>query len=372
MKTHHLYPALGYDEFWDRMASSDRLEEQEFLPELIRSEDELEELLSKPSPKTTKVLSELDGDVLILGVSGKIGPTLAKLVKRAMDNGRLGKRVIGVSRFSNMGLREKLNEAGIETVSCDLMDEDAVKNLPDAQNVIYMVGRKFGTEEDSSLTWAINTYPPAVVSERFRNSRITVFSTGNVYPLVPISSGGADELTLPNPIGEYAQSCLGRERVFEHFSKKYGTKIVFLRLNYAIELRYGVLLDVAQKVFHSSPIDLRMGYTNVIWQGDVNNIAVQSLKLCRVPPDIINVAGPEMISIRWLAEQFGKLLNKKPLFKNKEAEIALLSNASKCHSIFGRPKITLERMIKWVAHWVMADGPTFNKPTHFEVMDGRF
>ncbi len=354
------------------MVGSDRLEEHEPFPELIRSEDELEELLSRPSPKAAKVLSELDGDVLILGVSGKIGPTLARLVKRAIDDARLEKSVIGASRFSNPGLRGKLNEAGIETVSCDLMDEDAVENLPDAQNVIYMVGRKFGTEEDSSLTWAINTCLPTIVSKKFRNSRITVFSTGNVYPLVPVSSGGADESAIPNPVGEYAQSCLGRERIFEYFSRRYSTKIVFLRLNYAVELRYGVLLDVAQKVFHGSPVDLKMGYVNVIWQGDVNNIAVQSLKLCKSPPEIINVTGPETISVRWLAEQFGRLFDKKPVFKNREMETALLSNTSKCFRVFGRPTVTLEQMIKWVAHWVLIGGCAFNKPTHFDVVDGKF
>jgi len=342
------------------------------LPGRVESEEELEEMLSRPTPETVKAVSRLDGDILILGVSGKIGPTLARLVKRAVEEGGLDKRVIGVSRFSTPGLREELERTGVETVSCDLLEEEEVERLPEASNVIYMVGRKFGTEEDHSLTWAINTHIPAIVSRRFRRSKIVVFSTGNVYPLVPTSSGGADESTPPDPVGEYAQSCLGRERIFEYFSKKYGLKTLFLRLNYAIDLRYGVLLDVAKKVFEGLAIDLRMGYVNVIWQGDVNNIAVRSLELCSSPPEIVNVTGPETVSVRWLAEKFGVLFGKKPVFKNSEMENALLSNASKCFRIFGPPTVALDQMIKWVAHWVLIGGRTFNKPTHFEAVDGRF
>ncbi|MEM3957798.1 MAG: NAD(P)-dependent oxidoreductase [Thermoproteota archaeon] len=342
------------------------------LPDLIESEAELDEILSRPMHETVETVSRLDGDILILGVSGKIGPTLARLVKRAVDKAGLRKRVIGASRFSTPGLKEELEKAGVETVQCDLLEENQLDNLPDASNVIYMVGRKFGTEEDSPLTWAVNTLIPAMVSRRFRRSRIVVFSTGNVYPLVPVSSGGADESTPPGPLGEYAQSCLGRERIFEYFSNKYGLKTLFLRLNYAVELRYGVLLDVAERVFEGSPIDLRMGYVNVIWQGDVNNIAVRSLELCSSPPEIINVTGPEIVSVRWLAERFGALLRREPVFTNREMETALLSNASKCFKLFGCPTVTVERMIKWVAHWVLIRGRTLNKPTHFEVTDGKF
>jgi len=342
------------------------------LPDLLESEPELEEVLSRPMPETVKAVSRLEGDILILGVSGKIGPTLARLVKRAVDEGGLDKKVIGVSRFSTPGLREELEKMGIETFSCDLLEEEEVERLPEASNVIYMVGRKFGTQEDSSLTWAVNTHIPVIVSRRFKKSRIVVFSTGNVYPLVPVSSGGADESTPPDPVGEYAQSCLGRERIFEYFSKKYGLKTLFLRLNYAIDLRYGVLLDVARKVFEGLPIDLRMGYINVIWQGDVNNIAVRSLELCSLPPEVINLTGPETVSVRWLAEKFGAIFGKKPVFKNSEMGNALLSNASKCFRIFGPPTVTLDQMMKWVAHWVLIGGRTFNKPTHFEIVDGRF
>ncbi|MGB9717783.1 MAG: NAD-dependent epimerase/dehydratase family protein [Thermoproteota archaeon] len=342
------------------------------IPGLIESEAELEEILTRPTPETVKAVSQVDGDILVLGVSGKIGPTLARLVKRAVGEGGLAKRVIGASRFSTPGLREGLEKAGVETVSCDLLEEECLERLPEASNVVYMVGRKFGTGEDSSLTWAVNTLVSAMVARRFRSSRIVVFSTGNVYPLVPVSSCGADESTPPDPVGEYAQSCLGRERIFEHFSKKYGLKTLFLRLNYAVELRYGVLLDIAQKVFEGHPIDLRMGYVNVIWQGDVNNIAVRSLQLCKSPPEVINVTGPEIVSVRWLAEQFGAIFRKEPVFRNKEMEKALLSNASKCFRLFGCPTVTIGQMIRWVAHWVMIGGRTFNKPTHFEVADGKF
>ncbi|MEM1602242.1 MAG: NAD(P)-dependent oxidoreductase [Candidatus Bathyarchaeia archaeon] len=342
------------------------------LPDRIDSEEELDEILSRPTPETIKDLSEIDGDIMILGVAGKIGPTLARLVKRAVDEAGLSKRVIGVSRFSDPTIADKLKRYSIEVIPCDLLDEDAFSSLPEASNVIFMVGRKFGTEEDKTLTWATNTYIPALVAKKFRRSRVVVFSTGNVYPLVKVSLRGADESTPPAPIGEYAQSCLGRERIFEYFCKKYGTKALFLRLNYAIDLRYGVLLDVAQRVFNGIPIDLRMGYVNVIWQGDVNNIAVRALKYCSNPPEILNVTGPEIIPVRWLAKQFGKIFNKDPIFEGEEAEDALLSDASKCHMLFGYPKVTLGHMIKWVAHWVLINGPTLGKPTHFEVRDGRF
>jgi nucleoside-diphosphate-sugar epimerase len=342
------------------------------LPDKIESEEELDDLLSKPTKETIKDLSEIDGDMMILGVAGKIGPTLAKLIKRAVDEGGLDKRVIGVSRFSNPSVANKLALSGIEVISCDLLDEDAVNSLPEISNIIFMVGRKFGTEEDNTLTWATNIYLPALVAKKFRRSRIVVFSTGNVYPMVKICCRGADESVPPDPIGEYAQSCLGRERIFEYFCRKYGAKALFLRLNYAIDLRYGVLLDIAQKVFSGAPVNLAMGYVNVIWQGDVNNIAARSLKLCSNPPEILNVTGPEIIPVRWLAKQFGKIFGKEPIFEGKEAEDALLSDATRCHMIFGYPKVTLGHMIKWVAHWVTIGGPTLGKPTHFEVRDGRF
>ncbi len=342
------------------------------LPPVIKSEGELDELLSRPTPETVKTLRKLEGDILILGVSGKIGPSLARLAKRAIDESGNTAKVIGASRFSAKGVKESLDAAGVETISCDLLEESSLDKVPDATNVIYMAGRKFGTKEGKPATWAINAYSPALVARRFKHLRIVIFSTGNVYPLVPVKSGGATEDTPPQPLGEYAQSCLGRERIFEYFCGKFGTKAIFLRLNYAVELRYGILLDVAQKVFSGVPIDLRTGYANVIWQGDVNNIALQALTLCENPPSILNVTGPETVSIRWLANQFGEIFNGQPIFENECEDTALLSNAAKCHGVLGYPKVDLGRMIRWVAHWVSTGGPTLDKPTHFEVRDGRF
>ncbi len=341
-------------------------------PSKIETESVLEELISRPSPETVRAIQRIDGDIIILGAGGKIGPSLAILAKRAIEEAGVEKKVIAVSRFSASEIRQKLNKAGVEAIRCDLLERDEVNKLPEVSNVIYMVGRKFGTKGDEPLTWATNTYIPALIAQKFRNSRIVVFSTGNVYPLVPVSSGGATESDPPSPIGEYAQSCLGRERIFEYFCRKFGTKAIFLRLNYAIELRYGVLLDVASKVFRGEPIDLRMGYVNVIWQGDVNNVAIQSLTICQNPPKILNVTGPEIISIRWLATRFGEIFGKKPIFQNEEMETALLSNASEYHRIFGYPKVTLKQMIEWVAHWILIGGPTWNKPTHYDVRNGRF
>ncbi len=342
------------------------------LPFTIETEGELDELLSKPTPETIRTVQELQGDILILGVGGKIGPTLARLVKRAIDEAGTDKRVIGVSRFSAHGVRDSLDKIGVETISCDLLEEEAYDKIPNVLNVIYMTGKKFGTNEDKPSTWAVNTYAPALAAERFKNSRIVVFSTGNVYPFVHINSGGATESTPPEPVGEYAQSCLGRERIFEYFCHRYGTKAVFLRLNYAIDLRYGVLLDVAQKVYRGIPIGMRMGYFNVIWQGDVNNIAVQSLKICENPPNILNVTGPEIISLEWLANKFGRIFGREPIFEKEHMDTALFSDASKCQRIFGHLSVTLDDMIRWVAHWVQIDGETLNKPTHFEVRNGRY
>ena len=314
----------------------------------------------------------LDGDLLILGVGGKMGPTLAKQAKRAIDLAGITKKVIGVSRFSTSGVREDLHEAGIETIAADLLSEDCLQNLPNIQNVILMAGRKFGSTDNESLTWAMNSYMPGRVADRFRNARLVVFSTGNVYPLTPISHGGAAECLPPAPTGEYAQSCLSRERICAYFSLQFGTPMAILRLNYAIDLRYGILLDIAEKVYTEQPIRLEMGNVNVIWQGDANAVVLRVLTHCQSPPLILNVTGPETVSIRYLAGRFGALFNKPPRFKGEEAETALLSNASRCHRLFGYPRVSLEQMIEWVAEWVRIGGTTLRKPTHFEVRDGKF
>ena len=317
-------------------------------------------------------MTALDGDILILGVGGKMGPTLAKQAKRAIDAAGITKKVIGVSRFSTPGVQADLQGTGIETIAADLLSEDCLRNLPNVQNVILMAGRKFGSTDNENLTWAMNSYMPGRVADKFRDSRLVVFSTGNVYPLMPVSHGGATECLPPAPIGEYAQSCLSRERICAYFSSQFGTPMAILRLNYAIDLRYGILLDIAEKVYTEQPIPLEMGNVNVIWQGDANSVVLRAFAYCQSPPLILNVTGPETVSVRYLALRFGALFNKGLRFEGKEAKTALLSNASQCHRLFGYPRVSLEQMIEWMAEWVRIGGTTLRKPTHFEVRDGKF
>lgn len=338
----------------------------------IENSEQLEEVMSRPTPEVVEAMGEIAGDLLILGVGGKMGPTLAKLAKRAIDESGSSKRVIGVSRFSTPDLQADLNQAGIETIPCDLLNETELQGLPEVPNVIFMAGRKFGSTGNEPLTWAMNTYLPGRVAEKYRNSRIVVFSTGNVYPLTPISHGGATETNPVAPIGEYAQSCLGRERVFEHASNQFGTPLAILRLNYAIDLRYGILLDIAEKVYHEKPVDVTMGAVNVIWQGDANAVVLRTLLHCQSPPMLLNLTGPEIVSIRWLATRFGEIFGKSLVFEGIEADTALLNNAARCHQLFGYPRISLEQMVQWVAHWVEIGEMTLGKPTKFEVRDGKF
>ena len=339
---------------------------------MIKTEAQLESYLSEPTDEVIAALAALEGDVLILGVGGKMGPTLAKQAKRAIDCAGIAKSVIGVSRFSTRGVQENLQAAGIETIAADLLSEKSLQDLPDTQNVILMAGRKFGSTGNESLTWVMNGYMPGRVAEKFRNSRLAVFSTGNVYPLTPISHGGATENSRVAPIGEYAQSCLSRERICTYFSSEFGTPMAILRLNYAIDLRYGILLDIAEKVYAEEPISLEMGNVNVIWQGDANAVALRAFAHCQSPPLILNVTGPETVSVRYLASCFGIRFNKSPRFEGEEAETALLSNASRCHQLFGYPRVSLGEMIEWIAEWVRIGGTTLHKPTHFEVRDGKF
>ncbi|MYE89054.1 NAD(P)-dependent oxidoreductase [Candidatus Poribacteria bacterium] len=338
----------------------------------MEDSEQLEEVMSRPTPEVVEAMGERTGDLLILGVGGKMGPTLAKLAKRAIDESDANKKVIGVSRFSSPGLQADLNRAGIETIACDLLNETELQALPDVPNVIFMAGRKFGSAGNEPLTWSMNTYMPGRVAEKYRNSRIVVFSTGNVYPLTPISHGGATEMHPVEPIGEYAQSCLGRERVFEHASNQFGTPVAILRLNYAIDLRYGILLDIAEKVYGEKPVDLTMGAANVIWQGDANAVVLRALMHCQSPAMLLNLTGPEIVSIRWLATRFGEIFGKTSAFEGIEAETALLSNAAHCHQLFGYPRVSLEQMVQWVAHWAEIGGTTLGKPTKFEVRNGKF
>lgn len=339
---------------------------------LISTEAELEDSLSRPTPEVVKEMGRLKGDLIVLGVGGKMGPTLARMARRAMDEAGVKHAVIGVARFTDPRSRQSLEAAGVKTVPCDLLDRAQVLKLPDGAAVISMVGQKFGTTGAESATWATNAYLPGLISERYRGLPTMAFSTGNVYPLVPVSSGGATEETPPGPIGEYAQSALGRERMFEYFSRATGTPMSIYRLNYAVELRYGILLEIALKVWSGTTLDVRMGYVNVIWQGDANAIGLRMLSLGRTPPEIFNVTGAETLSVRSVAEKLGELLGRKPVLEGTEEPTALLSNPSKALKIFGPPRVSTDRAITLVAHWVKTGGRTLNKPSHFETRDGKF
>ncbi|AIQ57574.1 epimerase [Paenibacillus borealis] len=338
----------------------------------MQSIQELEDRLASPSAALLEELTRLDGDIMLLGVGGKMGPSLARLAVNAIREAGLDKKVIGVSRFSNDALKQELIEAGVEVIAADLSDDSALQALPDTKNILYMAGNKFGTTGNEHFTWMMNAYLPGRVAERFRNSRIVVFSTGNVYPFTPVGQGGATERTPPNANGEYGQSCLGRERIFEHFSHKNNTPMFIYRLNYAIDLRYGVLLELARSVKEQRPIDLTMGHANVIWQGDANELALRALLRCSSPPNVMNITGPETVSLRWAAAEIGRRLGTEPVFTGAEAPEALLSNAAKAAASFGYPRVSLAQMIDWVADWVAAGSETWNKPTHFQEREGNY
>ena len=332
----------------------------------------LEQELLKPSEALISDISKIEGDIILLGVGGKMGPSMAKLARKAIVRAGIDKRIIGISRFSEAGTREELEADGIETISADLLNEKDLAACPEAKNIIYLAGTKFGTTGKEPFTWVMNSYLPGRVAERYKNSRIVAFSTGNIYPFTPINSGGLSEEHLPAPVGEYGQSCLGRERVFQYFSERYSIPTLIYRLNYAIDLRYGVMLEIAKSVNEGRSIDLTTGNVNVIWQGDANEIAIRSLLHCDVPANILNVTGPETLSLKWLAEQFGTLLGKEPLFENEVQPTALLSNASKAHKLFGYPRVTVRDMIEMTVAWLHAGGKTINKPTHFQERKGQF
>lgn len=334
---------------------------------------ELDEALSRPTPGVLDTLRQLDGDLMILGAGGKMGPTLARMVRRGLDEiGQTQRRVIAVSRFSSASAVQSLHQHGVETIACDLMDRASVNSLPDVPNVIFMAGQKFGTSDAPELTWAMNTLVPAIVAERFAKSRIVVFSTGCVYPLMPTDGPGAREDAPLTPPGEYANSCVGRERVFEHFAKQHGTRVLMFRLCYAIDLRYGVLMDVAQKVASGQPVDVSMGYANVIWQGDASARAIQCLVHTSSPPMALNVTSLERVSIRDLAHRFGEKLGRAPIITGNENSIAWIWDAGRSYELFGPPTVSLDEMIDATVYWLMIGGHTMGKPTHFEVQDGQF
>jgi len=338
----------------------------------IRSEEELEERLSRPLEADVAAMKALTGDLLILGAGGKMGPSLVRRAHRAVQQAGTATRVVAVARFSEPNLASSLQSEGIETIGCDLMETGALEALPDAPNVIFMAARKFGTTGSAHLTWALNTYLPGLVVTRYRRSRIVAFSTGNVYPLLPITQGGADETTPTAPVGEYAQSALGRERMFEYGSQQWDTPVCLLRLNYAVDLRYGVLVDIARAVYEQRPVDLRMGLVNVIWQGDANSYCLRAFEHCQSPPCVLNITGPETLSVEQVAREFGRRFGVEPTFSGEPASTALLSNSSKAHHLFGYPSITAGQLMDWVECWVAGGGRLLNKPTHFQVRDGKF
>ncbi len=338
------------------------------LPKCFACVDELEDFLSLPSAALVEDLKSVDGDIMILGVGGKMGPTLARLAQRAAPD----KRVIGVARFSDPNVLERLKRWGIETLNADLLDRAAIAALPQVRNIIFAAGHKFGATGNLPLTWAMNAHVPALVAERFHESRIVAFSTGNVYPLTAIGQASPTEATAAAPIGEYAQSCLGRERMFEYFSARHKTSGRIVRLNYAIDMRYGVLFDIASRVYRGDAVDLTMGQVNVIWQGDANAQALRSLRHCTIPSSPINCTGLETLSVRELVEAFASRFGLPAKTKGLEAGSALLSDASQAARLFGEPVVPLAAMLDWTADWVRRGGESYNKPTKFEVRDGRF
>jgi nucleoside-diphosphate-sugar epimerase len=338
---------------------------------MIQSEEQLDDILSDPPPGVVETLARLDDDIILLGAAGKIGPTLARMARRAFDMAGIRRRVIGVSRFSAGG-QAPLEAYGVETIRCDLLNEDDVARLPEAANVLFMAGHKFGSIGNESTTWALNSYLPGVVCRKYRDSRILAFSTGNVYGLSPVAGGGSREGDVLNPVGEYAMSCLGRERIFEHFSRSLGTAVALLRLNYACELRYGVLVDLARRVWAEEEIDLGMGHFNVLWQGDANAMALRAFEHVASPPRVINMTGRELLSVRAVCEQLGQLMSRPVRFTGTESDTALLSDAHRGFELLGQPRVNADRLIEWVADWVTRGGANLGKPTHFESRDGRF
>ncbi len=334
--------------------------------------ERLELLLSSPSDELVSMMGRLRGDILILGAGGKIGPSISRMAKRASDQAGTPRRIIAASRFSRLEAKSRLEASGVETIAIDLLDAQQLESLPDVKNVIYLAGFKFGSWGQPSLTWAVNSYVPGLVMDRFRNSRIVAFSTGCVYGLSKVAMAGAIESDRLQPSDEYSMSCLGRERIIEHFSRENKTQAALLRLNYAVELRYGVLVDIAKMVYTGQTIDLTMGHVNVIWQGDANAMAICALEKTSSPPLVLNLVGPELLSIRRVAELFGEIFNKPVHFDGTESSTCFLSNGQLCHQMFGYPHVPVRRIIEWTAEWITESRTTNNQPTCFQERNGNF
>ncbi len=339
-----------------------------------RTVEALDDVLSAPDDALVEDLAAVEGDIVIVGAGGKMGPTLARMAKQGSMRAGTDRRVIAVSRFAGAGSsqRQLLHDAGVETLPLDLLEPHSAERLPEAPNVVYMLGRKFGTTGAEPLTWAVNTYLPGVVASRYAGARIVVFSTGNVYPLTPAQQGAPDEMHPVAPVGEYAQSCLGRERVFADAAQRLGAQVLIYRLNYAVELRYGVLLEVGAAVWEGRPVDLRMGRVNVIWQRDANAYALRALRHCDSPAAVLNASGPETTSVRWLADRFASRFEREPLFTGEEGDSALLTNAGRAHAAFGYPRVPLLTALEWTAQWIRGEGSRLDKPTRFQEQQGRF
>ena len=341
-------------------------------PEIIRDEAALDAALTHPSPALRDFISQVNSPLVILGAGGKMGPTLAVLAKHAADLTGHPLEVIAISRYSNDVTRQWLENNGVQTQTADLAEANTWAELPDSENVVYLVGQKFGTEDNPGLTWAMNTLVPAYAAQRYRDAKFIALSTGCVYPLVPVDSGGATEATPPEPLGEYASACLARERLFEYQSSRHGTAIALIRLNYAIDLRYGVLHDIAQKIHQGDVIDLAMGYFNCIWQGDANERILRALDHCTNPPQAINITAPDTLSVRDVANHLGQLMDCEPKFTGEEALTAWLNNPARSIELFDEPATSLETLLRWTAHWTLHEGRSLGKPTHFEVRDGKY
>jgi nucleoside-diphosphate-sugar epimerase len=343
------------------------------LPTHFEDVEALEDFMSEPTPALVAELAQVDGDILVLGVGGKMGPTLARMAKRAAP----GRRVIGVARFSDAAARATLERHGVECIACDLLDRAALQRLPNVadgvRNLVYMAGHKFGATGNPALTWMMNVGVPAMVAETFREMRIVTFSTACVYPFVPVDGpGAAEDVPATPPPGDYAWSCVGRERMFEHGSQRWGTPGRLVRLSYAIDMRYGVLYDVASSVFAGQPVDVTMGHADVIWQGDANEQALRLLAHCTTPATPINVTGPRHTSIRWLAAEFGQRFGRSPVLTGREAPTAWLIDTAQARTLFGLPRVPIETLIDWVADWVRRGGASLGKPTHFQTRDGKY
>lgn len=338
----------------------------------MASDAALDELLSQPTPAVVDAMRALEGDILVLGAGGKMGPSLATLALRASQEAGIPRRIYAAARFSDTAVEARLRAAGVETLAGDLLEPSCIAELPDVPNLVYMVGQKFGTTGEEARTWAINAWLPGAIAVRFPRQRMVAFSTGNVYPLCHIWGDGPSEADPPGPIGEYAQSALGRERVLAFFSMRLRSPMAILRLNYAVEPRYGVLRDLADRIMEGRPVDLTTGRVNLIWQRDANAIALMALAHCAVPPLVLNVTGRPAHSVRWLAEELGKRLGRTPVFEGMQADTALLSNAAACEQMFGTPPVGAAEMLDRVAEWVREGGRSLGKPTHFEVRDGAF